>query len=279
MFYVDLQNIIFFLGSFLTSIKISQGEVFSAMTAEIEENKKDFFDKELQQDAHNDVVIAFEKKQHDISLKWAIEQQKKDQQSFDGLLHFLPNLCEELNGLIQQHQEHPVDQPVDDQNQVDEDEQFVEIPENFHFLNDFQNDNHQVEELNQDEQDEQDDNEDFNDENDEVEPNFINEDFDEQEEDAIANDEFEQILALIQEIWRMLLVQQCVMLPIRQRSEIIHLLRLPVINKELILSRLNSMVQEQDFQEPILIEHFKTLHHSQELLQKTADLITQFIEM
>ena len=277
MFYVDLQNTIFFLGSFLASIKISQGEVFSAMNAEIEESKRELLGEELQEDAHNDVVIALQKKQHDISLKWAIEQQKKDQQSFDELLHFLPNLCQELSGLIQQYQLQQVEEV--DQNQVDEDEHFVEIPENFHFQNDFQNDNYPVEEPNQDQQDDDEDNQDLNDENDQVEPNFVNPVQEDEQEDEADNAEFNQIFVFIQEIWRMLLVQQCVMLPIHHRSEIIHLLRLPVLDKELIISRLNFMVHEQDFQEPILIEHFKTLHHSQELLQKTAGLITQFIEM
>ena len=180
-------------------------------------------------------------------MKWSIEQQKKNEQSFDELIHFLLNFCNELNKLIQQQ--------VENQNKVVEDE-------NFHF------NNHQVEENNQDEY--------IN----EIQPNFINqeEQQEEQEEedgddDEEVNSEFNQICGFIQEIWRIVLIQQCIMLPIHYRSEIIHLLELPEIDRELILSRLNSMLQEQDFQEPILIKHFHTLHYSQELLQKTASLI------
>jgi hypothetical protein len=257
------------------------------MAAEVEENKLELLGEELEQNIHNDVVIILQNKQHDISLKWAIEQQKRDQQSFDGLIHFLPNLCEELSGLIQEYQH---DQAMDDQNLVDEQEHFVEIEDNFHFQNDFQNDIPVVEEPilqlgqdeiddqdqmdDQDEMDDQDQMDDENDQLDEVNPLFI-----EQEQEEEEQVDFKQILVFIQEIWRMLLVQQCVMLPIQHRAEIIYLLRLPVINKKLILSRLNFMIEEQDFQEPILIERLKTLHYSQEYLQKTADLIDKFFGM
>jgi hypothetical protein len=298
MFHIDLQNTFFFFASLLNSLKISQGEIFSEMAAEIEETKKELLGEELEQDVHNDVLIIFQKKQHDISLKWVIEQQKKDQQLLEILIDFLPNLFDELNELIEENQKEF--QIVDDQNQVDQ-EQFLEIPNNFEndFQNDFQNDLENDEHIIEGEIENLDDEDNINDEinddnegedyneqnqqnqqNDLIDQDFVNPVFIEQEDEEEEDNKFiDAILVFIQEIWRMLLVRQCLMLPIPQRNEIIHLLRLPIIDKELILSRLNSMIVEQNFQEPILIENFKTLHYLQELLQKTGGLINQFIEI